>query len=301
MAEVKTTATAGSEAACWMLHKDHQPMPVVCEFTSMGEPVPKARARTTSHGSFTPERTKTAQELMAFNCITSTRGLKVSDVDRFGVFAIFFCGTRQRRDIDNLSKLVLDALTGIVWKDDVQVVEMSLRRVFVDDEPEHARTEVMVYRVTTAQTIQQFKSCEHCGKDIRVYNCTKSRKFCSQQCAHAAKTKDRECPTCGSTFKRPPGGSSKFCSPECGREGKRTDVPCSVCGAATTVTRSVITKGQSVFCSDVCRREYWRPKQAKRATGVCSECGGPTSKKTYKRCGRCAAGFGPSRIIERNT
>ena len=36
------------------------------------------------------------------------------------------------RDIDNLSKLVLDALTGIAYEDDRQVVELRLRKKYSD-------------------------------------------------------------------------------------------------------------------------------------------------------------------------
>jgi crossover junction endodeoxyribonuclease RusA len=35
---------------------------------------------------------------------------------------------KKRRDIDNWHKLSLDALTGIVWKDDSQIFEMTIKK-----------------------------------------------------------------------------------------------------------------------------------------------------------------------------
>tara|TARA_B100000745_G_scaffold122814_2_gene79690 strand:+ start:2293 stop:2577 length:285 start_codon:yes stop_codon:yes gene_type:complete len=37
-----------------------------------------------------------------------------------------------RGDIDNYSKLLFDALTGRIWKDDVQIEVMSARKTFGD-------------------------------------------------------------------------------------------------------------------------------------------------------------------------
>lgn len=35
---------------------------------------------------------------------------------------------RQRPDIDNLAKAVLDAMTGIVWADDAQIIELRITK-----------------------------------------------------------------------------------------------------------------------------------------------------------------------------
>ena len=42
------------------------------------------------------------------------------------VSVILYFGTRRKSDIDNFNKLVLDALTGIVWNDDSQIEELRL-------------------------------------------------------------------------------------------------------------------------------------------------------------------------------
>ena len=42
----------------------------------------------------------------------------------------FFFKTKRRRDLDNQNKLVLDALSGIVYDDDSQVSELHLFRSY---------------------------------------------------------------------------------------------------------------------------------------------------------------------------
>ncbi|WP_129591047.1 RusA family crossover junction endodeoxyribonuclease [Bradyrhizobium shewense] len=39
-----------------------------------------------------------------------------------------YFGTKRKADLDNFNKLSLDALTGIVYEDDSQIAELTLRR-----------------------------------------------------------------------------------------------------------------------------------------------------------------------------
>jgi Holliday junction resolvase RusA-like endonuclease len=55
----------------------------------------------------------------------------------------FFQGTRARKDIDNMVKLVLDSLNGVAWTDDVQVSVVLARRVYTVKE--RARTVVRIF------------------------------------------------------------------------------------------------------------------------------------------------------------
>jgi len=52
----------------------------------------------------------------------------------------FYLATRRRKDLDNLVKLVLDALNREAFRDDSQVVEINARKIFSDKD--NARTEV---------------------------------------------------------------------------------------------------------------------------------------------------------------
>ncbi len=47
---------------------------------------------------------------------------------------------RRKHDIDNI-KVLLDALTGIVWEDDGQIVELHTTKVFDKEKP---RVEVTI-------------------------------------------------------------------------------------------------------------------------------------------------------------
>jgi len=40
----------------------------------------------------------------------------------------FYFGSKRRRDLDNQNKLILDALSGIVYEDDSQIAVLTLRR-----------------------------------------------------------------------------------------------------------------------------------------------------------------------------
>ena len=60
----------------------------------------------------------------------------------YAVACQFFTKNRRRVDLDNLSKLILDSLNGIVWEDDCQVWQLDLAR-YVDKE--NPRTEVKIW------------------------------------------------------------------------------------------------------------------------------------------------------------
>ena len=47
----------------------------------------------------------------------------------------FYFATKRRRDLDNMNKLVLDALTGIAYDDDSQIAELHLYRAYDVQKP----------------------------------------------------------------------------------------------------------------------------------------------------------------------
>ena len=47
----------------------------------------------------------------------------------------FYFGSKRKRDLDNQSKLILDALTGIVYEDDSLIDELHLYRHFDKAKP----------------------------------------------------------------------------------------------------------------------------------------------------------------------
>ncbi len=92
-----------------------------------GEPVPKARPRVVRTGTYTPTRTKDAEQRIlhylkvAYPHLTPTEGAVSVSCD-------FYMSTARRTDLDNLLKLVLDAGNHVIWRDDSQIVESYARK-----------------------------------------------------------------------------------------------------------------------------------------------------------------------------
>ena len=57
----------------------------------------------------------------------------------------FYNGNKRRRDIDNMAKLILDALNREAFDDDYQVVGVNMFKVFTD--ADRARTTVRIEEV----------------------------------------------------------------------------------------------------------------------------------------------------------
>ncbi len=47
----------------------------------------------------------------------------------------FYFGTKRKADLDNFNKLWADALTGIVYEDDSQIAELTLKRAYDKKRP----------------------------------------------------------------------------------------------------------------------------------------------------------------------
>ncbi len=90
---------------------------------------------------FTPQRTLDYEELVASEAVS--QGVKrVSDMLRVEVD--FYRSTRHRVDLDNLIKSILDALNGIAYDDDVQIVQLEARK---DYDKQHPRADVRIYKI----------------------------------------------------------------------------------------------------------------------------------------------------------
>lgn len=89
-----------------------------------GEPIPKGRPRHNRGRTFTPARTLAAERVIRDAMYIEHPDLKANDTDRFAVTLTFYIKHRRRRDVDNLAKLVMDALNNVVWEDDSQVVSL---------------------------------------------------------------------------------------------------------------------------------------------------------------------------------
>lgn len=109
-------------------------------FTVEGDPVPKGRPRHGNGRTFTPKRTTDAEKRIAEVAV----GLDVTPYDQpVRVSLQFWCATRRRTDLDNLMKLVCDALNKIAYTDDhhIHVLRGRLHRAALGEQP---RTEVRI-------------------------------------------------------------------------------------------------------------------------------------------------------------
>ncbi|WP_019646178.1 RusA family crossover junction endodeoxyribonuclease [Novispirillum itersonii] len=124
------------------------------EFFAPGLPVGKGRPRATVRSGvmrlYTPARTRTQEAAIALAARLAMVGRSVIlgpvRTDMVFVLPVPASWPKRRQalarngaelpakkpDLDNLEKLVLDALNGIVWRDDAQVVEGTKRKIYGD-------------------------------------------------------------------------------------------------------------------------------------------------------------------------
>lgn len=123
----------------------------VATFRVDGQPVPKARARVGVRGSFTPVRTRNAEEAVAWAFKAAAKGHVPNPAARYGIRLIAVQTDRRRRDLDNVLKLVMDGLNGVAWVDDQQVASIHARKVLSTSDP-HVQVTVFVVSPITVES-----------------------------------------------------------------------------------------------------------------------------------------------------
>lgn len=196
-----------------------------------GNPKSKKRARAGAHGVY-----RTTADKEAERHVESYLAVSFPGGPRKGYFAvgcIFFRGDRQRVDVDNLLKLVMDAATNIVWLDDAQV---TAQLGVVEYDPDNPRTVVMIgEHETTMERPSDQAFCEQCGKEFQRN--TMASRFCSRLCSGLSQRTmgESRCPTCRTVFRRRQ-KAQVYCSKSCARKatkgaGPKNDPPkCQECG-----------------------------------------------------------------------
>lgn len=114
----------------------------VVRFTVRGEPRSKQRPRVTQRGTFTPKQTMERERAVRDAWYATGEQMFEYQVE---MEIKFYNSTRHRRDIDNMAKLVLDALNKVAFTDDHEVVGLILGKYHTT--PEKARTEVTLREV----------------------------------------------------------------------------------------------------------------------------------------------------------
>lgn len=222
-----------------------------------GNPLSKQRPRFNRRDGtvFTPQETRQREQTVGV-LVRSQMGAAVLDGrSAFGVRAVFYVGTKQRKDVDNMMKLLFDGITGIAWVDDSQVREMM---GWVWEDPEYPRTEFVVYRLPALLDRREAK-CVVCGLVYRSFPSWKHRQYCSKACAaEGARTGDHlTCAHCGTAAYRPAGwlknhrGDRFYCSKACLTAGTVLDLTCMRCGTTFRRARSLV-KSPLTYCSQAC-------------------------------------------------
>lgn len=124
------------------------------DFTVPGQPYGKGRARATivrgKARLFTPEKTASYESLVALSAQQAMAGRPLFS-GAVEVAMLICCqipaswsGRKQqlaregairpttKPDIDNVEKAIFDGINGVVWKDDVQVVDVRKRKIYAD-------------------------------------------------------------------------------------------------------------------------------------------------------------------------
>ena len=112
--------------------------PAFVRFIIPGDPRPKGRPRFGNGFVHTPRETQRAEHTVKAHARNAGARPMLGPVS---VELRFWRATKRRCDVDNLAKLVCDALNGIAWRDDDQIADL---RATKGHDPENPRTEVVV-------------------------------------------------------------------------------------------------------------------------------------------------------------
>ncbi len=99
-----------------------------------GNPVPKQSYRAVKGGGYTDPRVTAWSRLVSQHAMIAMAG-KEMFTGLVNIEFQFFLPDKRRKDWDNLSKAICDALNGIVYKDDSQVVMATIEKAYEKDEP----------------------------------------------------------------------------------------------------------------------------------------------------------------------
>ena len=132
-------------------------------FTIQGEPKGKGRPRFTTRGKFpsayTPQDTADYETRVRNEYLMAARGTFLGETVKMNIncwFGMPKSASKKKRslmlsgeirptkkpDADNIAKIIADALNGVAYRDDAQIVELTVKKYFSED----PRVEVSIWR-----------------------------------------------------------------------------------------------------------------------------------------------------------
>ncbi|MDD4564812.1 MAG: RusA family crossover junction endodeoxyribonuclease [Eubacteriales bacterium] len=116
------------------------------KFTIPGEPTGKARPRVTKWGTYNTEKTVLYENLVKL-CYQEQRNTYTEKPVFMSIHAFYGIPKStpkkninlmlsgeikpcKKPDIDNIAKIIADALNGIAYKDDTQIIEMNIKKSY---------------------------------------------------------------------------------------------------------------------------------------------------------------------------
>jgi crossover junction endodeoxyribonuclease RusA len=113
-------------------------------FVVPGPPQPKQRARRGKGNRwYTPRATRTYEAKVCLFALSALGRRRWSRSGRYALTLRQVFGDARRRDADNVAKAIQDALNGVAWDDDSQVVRLTCTREIDRKNP---RVEVTIER-----------------------------------------------------------------------------------------------------------------------------------------------------------
>lgn len=106
-------------------------------FAVNGVAIPKQSFRAGSHNNYQPVRLRSWQDWISAHAVDAIAGRRsefpFSEPCQVAIH--FYLPNKRKKDIDNLSKAVLDGCKHIIFKDDEQVWDLHIRKLVDPNDP----------------------------------------------------------------------------------------------------------------------------------------------------------------------
>jgi Holliday junction resolvase RusA-like endonuclease len=150
-----------------------------CKFKVIGEIKTKQRPRATTIGGhakvYTPHETIHYENYVKSEFLRQCPNIHFEDKPILAIVYAYFSPNKElskyeayrvacmnSKDLDNIAKTVLDALNGVAYNDDRQIVQLEVCKNYIQDEPEHV--EVVLKELEIFNTLEELKKEKQIAK-----------------------------------------------------------------------------------------------------------------------------------------